>query len=324
MGLPRRRESDGTDTDTAPVPDPLPQRLPPAARDRRRRLAAIGLMCGALICFSLLDATAKWLNREMDPLLAVWWRYVSSVVLVSLVINPWTDPGVLKTRRPWLQAGRSLLLFLSTALNFVALQYLQLAETMSIMFATPLLVALLAGPILGERAGPRRLAAIGIGFLGVLLITRPGLGTMHPAALLSVAGAFAYAFYSICTRLLAAHDSSRTTMVYSGLAGVVLMTPVLPFLWTTPTSPLVWVLLLALGVFGAVGHWLLILAHARAPAPVLSPFIYTQIVWMLVLGYVLFGDWPDTWTLIGSTVVIGSGLYLLYRERMRQAEREAG
>ena len=149
MGLPRRRESDGTETDGTAVPDRLPQRLPPAARDPRRRLAGIGLMCGALICFSLLDATAKWLNREMDPLLTVWWRYVSSVVLVSLVINPWTDPGVLKTRRPWLQAGRSLLLFLSTALNFVALQFLQLVETMSIMFATPLLVALLAGPILG-------------------------------------------------------------------------------------------------------------------------------------------------------------------------------
>jgi drug/metabolite transporter (DMT)-like permease len=281
-------------------------------------------MCGALICFSLLDATAKWLNRDMDPLLAVWWRYASSVVLVSLVINPWSYPGVLKTQRPWLQAGRSLLLFLSTALNFVALQYLQLAETMSIMFATPLLVALLAGPILGERAGPRRLAAIGIGFLGVLMITRPGLGTMHPAGLLSVAGTLSYAFYSICTRMLAAHDSSSTTMVYSGLAGVVLMSPLLPLLWTTPTSPLVWLLLAALGVFGAVGHWLLILAHARAPAPVLSPFIYTQIVWMLALGYILFGDWPDAWTLVGSAVVIASGLYLLYRERVRQAQREAG
>ena len=319
MPSPRPRERGGTTTDRAAVSDPLPQRLPPGARDRRRRLAGIGLICGALICFSLLDATAKWLNREMDPLLAVWWRYVSSVVLVSLVINPWTHPGVLRTRRPALQAGRSLLLFLSTALNFVALQYLQLAETMSILFATPLLVALLAGPILGERVGPRRLAAIGIGFLGVLLITRPGLGTMHPAALLSVAGAFAYAFYAIATRMLAAHDSSRTTMVYSGFAGVALMTPLLPSLWTTPSSPLVWALLVALGVFGAVGHWLLILAHARAPAPVLSPFIYTQIVWMLALGYVLFGDWPDTWTLIGSAVVIASGLYLLYRERVREA-----
>src|SRR5215218_9018055 len=166
--------------------DARPASRPPVAllrTERRRRLVGIGLMCVALICFSLLDATAKWLNREMDPLLTVWWRYASSVALVSLFINPWTHPGVLRTRRPWLQVGRSLLLFVSTALNFFALQYLQLAETMSIMFATPLLVALLAGPILGERVGPRRLAAIGVGFVGVDVITRPGLGAMHPAAL---------------------------------------------------------------------------------------------------------------------------------------------
>jgi drug/metabolite transporter (DMT)-like permease len=242
---------------------------------------------------------------------------MASVALVSLAINPWTHPRVLRTKRLWVQIVRSLLLFLSTALNFIALQYLQLAETMSITFATPLLVALLAGPLLGERVGPRRLAAIGVGFLGVLVITRPGLGTMHPAALLSVAGSVAYAFYALATRILASHDSSQTTMVYSGLAGAVLMTPLLPFIWTTPASALTWILLVATGAFGALGHWLLILAHARAPAPILSPFIYTQIVWMLALGYVLFGDWPDHWTLLGSAIVIASGLYLLYRERVR-------
>jgi drug/metabolite transporter (DMT)-like permease len=194
---------------------------------------------------------------------------------------------------------------------------------MSIIFATPLLVALIAGPLMGEWVGPRRLAAIVIGFVGVLIITRPGLGTMHPAALLSVAGSVAYAFYALTTRILAAHDSSQTTMVYSGLAGVALMTPVLPLIWSTPGSPQVWFLLVALGAFGAVGHWLLILAHARAPAPVLSPFIYTQIVWMLALGYILFDDWPDHWTLVGSAIVIASGLYLLYRERVRRIEPRA-
>src|SRR5688500_13837738 len=143
--------------------DARPARLVPVPSlrtERHRRFVGIGLMCGAVICFSLLDASAKWLNREMDPLLTVWWRYASSVVLVSVVITPWTHPGVLITRRPWAQGARSLLLFVSTALNFAALQYLQLAEATSIMFATPLLVALLAGPILGERVGPRRLAAI--------------------------------------------------------------------------------------------------------------------------------------------------------------------
>jgi drug/metabolite transporter (DMT)-like permease len=286
-----------------------------AVSERRGRLIGIGLMCGALICFSCLDTSAKWLNRSVDPLFTVWWRYTASIVLVTIFINPVTTPGVLRTRRPWLQAARSVLLFVSTALNFFALKYLQLAQTTSILFATPLLVALLSGPILGERVGPRRMAAIAVGFLGVLVVTRPGLGTMHPAVILSLCGTVAYALYSISTRVLAASDSSATTMVYSGLAGVALMTPVLPIVWTTPGTLTMWLLLVGVGAFGAFGHWLLILAHARAPAAILAPFIYTQIVWMLALGYLVFGDWPDAPTLVGAGIVIASGLYLLSRER---------
>jgi drug/metabolite transporter (DMT)-like permease len=293
------------------------QRLTPRVDERRRRLVGIALMCVAILSFSFLDASAKWLNQTLDPLLTVWVRYVGSIVFVSLFVNPWTTPGVARTRRPWLQAGRSLLLLGSTALNFIALQYLQLTETVSIMFAAPLLVALLAGPLLGEWAGPRRLAAIAVGFAGVLIITRPGFGGMHPAAFLSLAGALCYALYSIATRRLAGSDSSATTMFYSGLAGLALMTPIVPWVWSVPESGLVWILMIVVGACGAFGHWLLILAHARAPAPVLSPFIYTQIVWMIVLGFFLFGDLPDGWTLAGSAIVIASGLYLLYRERVR-------
>ena len=292
-------------------------RQAPRADERRRRVTGIALMCGAVLAFSGLDATAKWLNQSLDPILTVWVRYVASVIFVSLFVNPWTAPGVTRTRRPWLQAVRSMLLLGSTALNFFALRYLQLTETVSIMFATPLLVALMAGPLLGEWAGPRRLAAIAVGFAGVLIITRPGLGGMHPAAFLSLAGAVCYALYSIITRILAAHDSSATTMFYSGLAGLVLVTPVVPLVWSAPASGIVWLMMALVGALGAFGHWLLILAHARAPAPVLSPFIYTQIVWMIALGFLLFGDLPDGWTLAGSAIVIASGLYLLHRERLR-------
>jgi drug/metabolite transporter (DMT)-like permease len=287
-----------------------------SAAARRNRLVGLALMCGAVICFAGLDTSAKWLSHSTDPLLGVWARYVSSVVLVSLVVNPWSVPGLARTRRPWMQAGRSVLLLLSTACNFFALQYLQVAQTTSIMFAAPLLVALAAGPLLGEWIGPRRLAAIGVGFVGVLIITRPGFGGMHPAALLSVFGTACYALYAISTRVLAGSDSSATTLFYSGLAGVVLVTPFVPFVWSTP-SLLVALMMAATGVFGAVGHWLLILAHARAPAPVLAPFLYTQLIWVVILGYLVFGDLPDYWTLIGASVVIASGMYLLYRERER-------
>jgi drug/metabolite transporter (DMT)-like permease len=288
----------------------------------RDRYIGIGLMCAALACFACLDACAKWLGRSMDPLQVTWVRYMVSVVMVSAILNPWSRPGLLRTKKPWLQAIRSLLLVGSTALNFIALQYLQLAETISIMFMTPMLVALLAGPMLGEWVGPRRLIAIAIGFFGVIIITRPGLGGVHPAVILSMIGCIAYAFYNLLTRMLAAHDSSDTTMFYSGIAGVIVMTPVLPFVWSLPSGGLVWVIMVLLGGFGALGHWFIIQAHRRVPAGVLAPFIYSQIIWMVAMGWLVFDQWPDRWTFIGGGIVIASGLYLLYREKVQGVDKD--
>jgi drug/metabolite transporter (DMT)-like permease len=302
--------------------DTVPASLSKPVSQRQNPMIGIALMCAALFCFSCLDATAKWLNRSMDPVVTVWARYMAAALLTFLVINPRTQPGALRTRRLPLQLIRSVLLFASTFCNFVALQYMQLVETLSIIFATPLLVALFAGPLLGERIGWQRLTAIGIGFIGVLVITRPGLGAMHPAALLSLAGAVAYAFYAIVTKMLASSDSIATTTLYSSVAGIVFVTPVLPWVWTTPSSPLTWFLLVTTGFYGAFGHWLLVLAHARAPAAILAPFIYSQIIWMLALGYIVFGDWPDSWTFVGAGIVIASGLYLLYRERAKHRKPE--
>lgn len=295
----------------------LPAAPPHLPETRRSRLIAIGLICGAVLFFALLDASAKWLSAFMDPVQVVFARYAGSMVLVLLLLNPWSRPGVLRTKRPVLQGVRSLLLLGSTMLNFVAVKYLQLAETVSIMFAGPLLVALVAGPMLGEWPGPRRLAAIAVGFIGVLVITRPGFGGMHPAAILSVFGCICYCFYALATRQLAAFDPPETTMVYSGVAGTFAVLPLLPWIWTTPDGWLPWVLMLATGVFGGFGHWLLILAHRLAPATVLAPFIYSQIIWMIALGWFVFGQFPDRWTFVGAGIVIASGLYLLYRERVR-------
>lgn len=296
----------------------LPAASPHLPETSRTRLVAIGLICCAVLFFALLDTSAKWLSGSMHPIQTVFARYAGSMILVLMLLNPWSHPGVLRTRRPWLQGVRSLLLLGATALNFIALKYLQLAETVSIMFAGPLLVALVAGPLLGEWPGPRRLAAIGVGFLGVLVITRPGVGGMHPAALLCVFGTVCYSFYALATRQLAAFDPPETTMVYSGVAGTLAVLPLIPFFWTTPQTPFVWLVMLAMGALGGFGHWLLILAHRLAPATVLAPFIYSQIVWMIVLGWFVFGQFPDGWTFVGATIVIASGLYLLYRERVRK------
>jgi len=251
----------------------------------------------------------------MDTMQVVWARYTCAFLLALVVLNPWSRPGMLTTTRPALQIGRSTLLLGSTVFNFMAFRYLQLDEALAILFSTPFLVAILAGPILGEWVGWRRWTAIMVGFAGVLVVVRPGMGGLQWAALLSLVSAFCYAGYSITTRMLSTTDSSETTLFYANLFGFVVMVPVLPFVWTNPPSWIDWVLMAAVGAFGAGGHLLLILAHRNAPASVLSPFIYTQIVWATTLGYLVFANVPSQWTIAGAGIVIASGLYLLNRER---------
>jgi drug/metabolite transporter (DMT)-like permease len=285
------------------------------AHQRRQRLIGIALMCGAVATFACLDATGKYLLRYMDPLQVVWARYFGAFLLAFIFLNPITQPGLMVTKRPLLQVGRSSLLLGSTALNFFALRYLQLDEALAILFSTPFMVALLCGPLLGEWVGWRRWSAIGVGFLGVLLVARPGFGGLHPAALLSLGSAVCYALYSISTRVLARSDSSETTLFYSNLVGAVAMLPVIPFVWTTPQSAFVIGLMVLIGALGSAGHYLLIRGHRLAPASALAPFIYTQLVWTTTLGFLVFGDVPHRWTIVGGLIVVSSGLYLLNRER---------
>jgi drug/metabolite transporter (DMT)-like permease len=292
----------------------------PSASDKRARLTGIGLMCAAVFCFSILDMTGKWLNSHIPTLEVVWGRYAAHFVISLVFVNPWTMPGLLRTKRPWLQFWRSVLLVASTAFNFFALRYLQLDQTSAIGFAAPFFVALCAGPMLGEWIGPRRWVAILIGFSGILLVTRPGGGGIHPAAILSVGSALCYALYSLTTRMLAAHDSTETTVFYSALVGTLLSALPLPLVWTTPVEPTVIGGMILTGLCGWIGHLFLIIAHRRAPAPILAPFMYTQIVWMIVAGYFAFNNLPNGWTLAGVTIVITSGLYLLYREKRMKAE----
>jgi drug/metabolite transporter (DMT)-like permease len=298
-----------------------PGTRPAFASGPQDTLRGIMFMCSALLCFSLLDATGKWLTPQIGALEVTWIRYTLSVVFVSLVLNPWTVPGLLRTKKPFLQMIRSLLLFGSTLLNFLALRYLPLMEVLSMMFLTPLFVALVSGPLLGEWVGPRRALAILVGFSGVLVVTRPGFAAFHPAIVYSLFAAFANALYAILTRVMASHDPPATTMFYSGVAGTLLLTPFVPLFWVPPPTWLSVVAMVATGFFGALGHWLMILAHRQAPASTLSPFIYTQILYVTVLGFVIFGDLPDGWTVLGSAIVMSSGLYLLHRERVQGLRR---
>ncbi|MGU3496461.1 DMT family transporter [Xanthobacteraceae bacterium A53D] len=287
-------------------------------------LTGILLMCLAVMSFAITDATAKWLGGHINVAMVVWARYTIHFVLAFAVFNPWTVPGILRTRRPWLQIGRSALLFGCTALNFSALQVLQLDQTVSIMFSAPFFVAVFAGPMLGEWVGARHWVAISFGFAGMLLVAQPGAGGIHPAALLSLAAAVCYALYSIATRMLASTDKSATTLFYSALVGTVAASLPMPFLWETPTEPLVYGMMLELGVIAGAGHMLMIMAHRHAPAATLAPYLYVQIVAMVGLGWLLFGQVPSLWTLAGAAIVIASGIYLLLHERKERAGRAAG
>ena len=272
-------------------------------------------MCGAVALFACLDTTAKYLNTQMDSLQVAWARYTSAFALTLIVSNPLTHRGLLRTRSPKLQVTRSLLLVGSTALNFIGLRWLQLDEALSIIFTFPLLVAIISGPMLGEWIGWRRWTAIGFGFVGVLLITRPGLGGMHAAALFTLGATICYAFYAVITRIVSRVDSNQTSLFYANFIGALAMLPVIPFVWQPPVNWVVVFLMVMIGVLGSTGHYFLIAGHKLAPASVLSPFVYTQLIWVIVLGYLVFGQVPNSWTVAGAAIVIASGLYLLYRER---------
>jgi len=285
------------------------------AHQRRQRFIGIALMCGAVALFAVLDTTAKYLNTQMDPLEIAWARYTSAFVLTLYISNPFSHPGLMKSKRPALQIVRAVLLVASTALNFVALRWLQLDEALSIIFTFPFIVAIASGPMLGEWLGWRRWTAICVGFGGVLLITRPGFGGMHPAALFSLTATVFYGLYAVTTRIVSRVDSSQTSLFYNNAVGALVMLPIIPFVWRTPDNWVVALMLLGTGVLGSLGHFLLISGHKLAPAAVLSPFIYTQLIWVVIFGYLVFDHVPNTWTMAGAAIVISSGLYLLYRER---------
>lgn len=280
-------------------------------------LKAIGLMVLATICFAGLDTTAKYLaDAQQVPVSQITWlRFAGHVVFSAVVLWPFALRPSLRSAKPVVQLVRSGFMILTTALNFVALKYLQLDENITIFFLTPLLVAALAGPLLGEWVGWHRLVAIVAGFVGVLVVMHPGIGTFQWAMLLTLGATFGYALYNIATRYLAAYDPASVTQTYTPLVGVVVMTPFGLAAWQTPEQWWVWILFASLGVWGGLGHWLLILAHRIAPAGVLAPYIYLGLIWMSVAGFVLFGDIPTGWTLAGGAIVIIAGLYLLARER---------
>jgi drug/metabolite transporter (DMT)-like permease len=280
------------------------------------RARGIAIYCFALLCFACLDALAKYTSRYVPAIEVAWIRFVGHAIAAILFLRPWRDLARYRSNRPVVQLLRSVFLFSSTVFNFLALRKLQLAETISINFAGAFVIAGVAGPLLGEWIGPRRWAAIAVGFAGVLIVTQPGSTVFQTAVLLSIAAMLCNSGYVILTRMLAASDSSAGMLIYPALAGSIFLAPPALAVGVMPPTAAIAAMLAITGIFGAVGHFFLIEAHGLAPAPVLAPFMYTEMIWMVGLGYLVFGDVPGLATIAGAAVIILSGLYILYRERV--------
>ncbi|MBA4173475.1 MAG: EamA/RhaT family transporter [Hyphomicrobium sp.] len=294
--------------------------------DRADRLRAILLMVAALVMFSGLDTTAKYLVTHTPISVAQlsWLRFLGQfVLLLTLVpaLGLLTTRELFTTRRLGWQLVRSVLMAATTVLNFLALQYLRLDQTITIVFLAPLVVALLAGPLLGEWVGWRRMLAILVGFGGILIAVRPGFAEVHPAVIYSFVGMLAYALFMILTRRIAAYDPPLVTLFYSMFVGTIFGAPIALSDWVWPPDWVTWLMLLSLGVLGGTGHYLFILAYRLAPASTIAPFLYLQLLSMVGFGWFVFGDVPDGWTLAGAAVVTASGIYLVHREHVLHRQR---
>jgi drug/metabolite transporter (DMT)-like permease len=275
----------------------------------------IGLMVLAIFLFTVMDSIGKGLMASYPVQQAVWARYFFQFTLMLLLIPRLGVAGLLRTRRPGLHIARGLTLALATVCLFTAISVVPLADAYTISFTAPLMVTLLSIPILGERVGARRWTAVLVGFAGVLVVIRPGFVGVHWALLLPLVTAACFAIYQILTRI-ASRDGDETPIgmvFYLAWVGAAVMTVIVPFHWQ-PVTASDWPLMVTMGALGATGHVILVRALTIAPASLLAPFIYLQIVWALAIGWIWFGDLPDVWMLLGCAIIVGSGLYVLYRE----------
>lgn len=267
--------------------------------------------------FGCMDAFSKQLVQVYPAWLVLWIRHVVALLLVLAVLAPHRPMRMLlSTRRPWLQLLRTSLLTVEMGLVLIAFRTLPLADAHAIFAATPLLITALAVPLLGEQVGWRRWLAVLAGFVGVLVILRPGLAVIEPAALLAVLCMVMYAFYQILTRLASRGDAAPTSYLFQTVGAALMLSLVGPF-FIVPMRLADIPMFLSLGALGALGHYALVRALTVAPAAVVQPFTYTLLLWAIVIGFLVFGDFPDRWTLIGAGIVVAAGIYTAWREHVR-------
>ena len=292
-------------------------------------LRGIGFSTAACAVFAVADVTSKFLSTQLPIVEIQWIRYVLFAGMAAVLAARGQGQGrgygrglaqSFRPRNPKSQIARGLCVTGSSVLFVYGVHQMTMAQATTISFLSPLLITILSIPLLGETVGIRRWAAVFAGMAGMLIVIRPGMTGFQPAALFGVASSCCWALALIITRKIAASDPPRTTILWSSVIGVIVLSILLPFEVAWPTGPQ-FALCLILGVLSSVGQWLVVLAHRLAPASTLAPFSYTQLPWVTIGGYLVFDNLPDRWTLVGAAIIIASGLYTAHRERVRAGDR---
>jgi drug/metabolite transporter (DMT)-like permease len=275
----------------------------------------LALMAAAVALFALTDATAKRLTEFVHPFEVVWSRFFFYALCLAPFALRRAAQGSLASSAPRLQLARGCLMLLSTTFATVAIMHVALVDMTAIGFLGPLFAVALSIPILGERVGVRRWSAVIVGFVGVLIVVRPGGAAFNPWATLFVIGSGFWALGFVITRKVGARDDAVVTLVWTTAVGLLGSSLALPLVWTTP-DPAVWLLMALNGAGNLFGQYLAIRAAQLAAPSVIAPLIYTQLVWSITLGWFMFGSWPDQWTFVGAAIIVAAGLYVWHRERV--------
>ena len=279
----------------------------------RTKTLPILLMIGAVFCFASMDATAKYLMKEIGPAQTIWARYTVQAILVTVLILPKINVYG-RTKYPKLQFLRSVALMMATTLFFFAFSRLGLAEASAIFNISPVLITLGAFLFLREQIGPRRVIGILVSLLGALIIIRPGSGVFTIYAILPLGAAIFYSTYSLATRFVGTDESPWTSLFYSAIFGAICYSIYIVFNWN-PMSNNALLLTIIIGLFGTAGHICLIRALTLGEASLVAPFIYTNLLFTTIWGFVLFGNFPDFWTIVGALIIVAAGIYVWARDR---------
>lgn len=286
-------------------------------------LAGIALVVGACACFSALDTTTKYVSATVPLLMALWFRYAFQALATTVTVLPKRGLAVLRTVHPRFQVLRGLLLLASSLFAFASLKYMPVGEFTAIVMIAPLAVTLLAATVLKEYVSPLRWVLVAGGFLGSLVIIRPGGEAFQWASLLPLGLVVTNAWFQVLTSRLARTEDPVTMHLWTGWVGTLVASLALPFVWTWIANPWAWVLLCFMGIAATIGHFLLILAYQRAPAATLTPYLYSQIAFAMVAGLAVFSHVPDGWALAGMVLIAvcgAGGGWLTVRETRMQIE----